>query len=225
MCSRIQIQMLSPFLDTFKLSLYRHEVFVFTPKGDIRTLAQGATVLDFAYLLHTQLGEHCIGANVNRTTRTIDYILQSGDQVEILTSDKQTPEPEWLEIAVTAKAKDRLKKYFRKTEGTQKTPKNPTSKPVALYIKGSNTFGVMMRILKVMSEEYKVNINDLHVTSDNDHFICEIEITCFDITTLGKMCMQLRNIGSVNTVNVTKINNRTISTNECNCEAIIEQTK
>ena len=178
-------------------------------------MAQGATVLDFAYLLHTQLGEHCIGANVNRTTRTIDYILQSGDQVEILTSDRQTPEPEWLEIAVTAKAKDCLKKYFRKTEGTQKLAKSTTSKPVSLFIKGSDTFGVLMRILKVMSEDYKINISDLHVTSDGDHFSCEIEAMFFDLTTLGKMCMQLRNIGGINTVNVTKIDNKEITQSIC----------
>ena len=211
------------FLDTFKLNLYHHEVFVFTPRGDIRTLAQGATVLDFAFLLHTELGEHCIGANVNRTTRTIDYILQSGDQVEVLTSSKQKPEPEWLEIAVTAKAKDCLKKYFRKQEHTPQTAKSTVAKPVSLYIKGTDTFGVLMRILKVMSEEYKINISDLHVTSDGDHFVCEIELMLFDMTMLGKMCMQLRNIGSVNTVNVTKIDNRALTAEECDCENIAER--
>ena len=77
------------FLDTFTLNLFAHEVFVFTPKGDIRTLAQGATVLDLAYQLHSELGEHCIGANVNRMARPLSYILQSGDQVEVLTSKKQ----------------------------------------------------------------------------------------------------------------------------------------
>ena len=202
-------------MDTFKLNLYHHEVFVFTPRGDIRTLAQGATVLDFAYQLHTELGEHCIGANVNRTTRTIDYILQSGDQVEILTSKKQKPEPEWLEIAVTAKAKDCLKKYFRKSDDTTQSPTNIIARPVALYIKGSDTFGVLMKILKVMSEEFHINISDLHVTSDGDHFTCEVEIMLFDTTLIGKMCMKLRNIGGVNTVNVTHIDKKEINQNNC----------
>ena len=125
-----------------------------------------------------------------------------------------------MEIAVTAKAKDSLKKYFRKQESTLKLKKNIIAKPVALYIKGSDTFGVMMRIMKVMSEDYKINISDLHVTSYGNHFTCEIEAMLFDITTLGKMCMQLRNIGSVNTVNVTKIDNRLLNTEECSCEAI-----
>jgi GTP pyrophosphokinase len=191
------------FLDTFKLNLYHHEVFVFTPRGDIRTLAQGATVLDLAYQLHTELGEHCIGANVNRTTRTIGYILQSGDQVEILTSDKQKPEPEWLNIAVTAKAKDCLKKYFRKTPmGELEKEDYTTAKPVKLFIKGSDTFGVMMRIMQILSEEHRINMSDLHVTSDGQHFTCTIEAMMFDIKKLGKMCMQLRNVSGVNTVNV-----------------------
>jgi (p)ppGpp synthase/HD superfamily hydrolase len=112
-----------------------------------------------------------------------------------------------------------LKKYFRKQENTYQL-ESTTAKPVALYIKGSDTFGVMMRIMKVMSEDYKINISDLHVTSDGDHFTCEIEAMLFDMTMLGKMCMQLRNIGSVNTVNVTKIDNRLLNAEDCSCEAI-----
>ncbi len=208
------------FLDTFKLNLYRHEVFVFTPRGEIRTLAQGATVLDFAYQLHTQLGEHCIGANVNRTTRTIGYILQSGDQVEILTSDKQKPEPEWLNIVVTAKAKDNLKKYFRKQDGHagyDKQLDSTVAKVVNLYIKGNDTMGVMMRILQVMSDEYRINFSDLHVTSDGNNFTCEIEAKLFDMDKLGKMCMKLRKIGGINTVNVTKIDGVEM---QCDCASL-----
>ena len=209
------------FLDTFKLNLYHHEVFVFTPRGDMRTLAQGATVLDFAYQLHTQLGEHCIGANVNRTTRTIGYILQSGDQVEILTSEKQKPEPEWLNIVVTAKAKDHLKKYFRKQEGQSEGSQlaSTVAKVVNLYIKGSDTMGVMMRILQVMSEEYRINSNDLHVTSDGQNFTCEVEASLFDMDKLGKMCMKLRKIGGINTVNVTKIDGVEV---QCDCSSLTQ---
>ena len=208
------------FLDTFKLNLYHHEVFVFTPRGDMHTMAQGATVLDFAYKLHTQLGEHCIGANVNRTTRTIDYILQSGDQVEILTSDKQEPEPEWQNIVVTAKAKDHLKKYFRKQEGhniTNKQADTTVAKVVCLYIKGSDKMGVLMRILQVMSDEFRINFSDLHVTSDNHNFTCEVTANLFNMDKLGKMCMKLRKIGGINTVNVTKIDGVEV---QCDCAVL-----
>ena len=208
------------FLDTFKLNLYHHEVFVFTPRGDMHTMAQGATVLDFAYKLHTQLGEHCIGANVNRTTRTIDYILQSGDQVEILTSDKQEPEPEWQNIVVTAKAKDHLKKYFRKQEGhsiPNKQADTTVAKVVSLYIKGSDKMGVLMRILQVMSDEFRINFSDLHVTSDNHNFTCEVTANLFNMDKLGKMCMKLRKIGGINTVNVTKIDGVEV---QCDCAVL-----
>jgi GTP pyrophosphokinase len=195
------------FLDTFKLSLYRHEVFVFTPKGDIRTMAQGATVLDFAYLLHTQLGEHCIGANVNRTTRTIDYILQSGDQVEILTSDRQTPEPEWLEIAVTAKAKDSIKKYFRKSRGILsilEQEKEAKARIARIRISGEDSFGVLMRILNIICD-HKANMRDLHVTTKGKMFHCDVELVIFKQKVVSQICMKLRSIESVTAVNVVEI--------------------
>ena len=79
---------------------------------------------------------------------------------------------------------------------------------------------ILSKNVSVIYQDYKINISDLHVTSDGDHFTCEIEAMLFDMTMLGKMCMQLRNIGSVNTVNVTKIDNRLLNTEECSCEAI-----
>lgn len=104
------------FLDTFKLNLFAQEVFVFTPKGEIKTMPLGSTALDLAYSLHTTLGEHAIGAKVNHTLVPIRYILQSGDQVEILTSESAHPVQEWLEWATTAKAKSRLQEYFKREE-------------------------------------------------------------------------------------------------------------
>lgn len=102
------------FLDTFKLNLFASEIFVFTPKGEIKTLPQGATALDFAFMLHTQIGEHCMGAKVNHKLVPLSYQLQGGDQVEIITSNTQHPQPEWLEYAITAKAQTGLKNYFQK---------------------------------------------------------------------------------------------------------------
>ena len=104
------------FLDTFKLNLFAKEVFVFTPNGDIQTLPQGATVLDLAYQLHSELGEHCIGAKVNHALKSSDYVLHAGDQVEVLTAEQQQPTPEWLNYVTTAKAQSALNIYFRKQE-------------------------------------------------------------------------------------------------------------
>lgn len=104
------------FMDTFKLNLFASEIFVFTPKGEIKTLPQGATALDFAFMLHSDLGCRCLGAKVNHKLVPLSYVLKGGDQVEILSSKRQNPQPEWLDFVVTAKAKSRLKAYFRKED-------------------------------------------------------------------------------------------------------------
>jgi len=101
------------FLDDFKLNLYATEINVFTPKGDMISLPQGATVLDFAYDIHTDLGNKCIGAKINLKLVPISHVLQNGDQVEILTSENQSPKPEWLKFSATAKARGKIKDVFK----------------------------------------------------------------------------------------------------------------
>ena len=196
------------FLDTFKLNLFAHEVFVFTPKGDIRTLAQGATVLDLAYQLHTELGEHCIGANVNRHARPLSYILQSGDQVEILTSKKQKPEVEWLEIAVTAKAKDYIKKYFKKHKGIfdlAEAEDAAQAHIAKIRITGEDSFGALMRILNIICD-HKANMRDLHVTSEGKLFHCDVELVIYKRKVVSQICMKLREITGITAVNVLDFN-------------------
>ena len=102
------------FLDTIKLNLFSSEIFVFTPKGDIKTLPQGATALDFAYALHSDIGNHCIGAKVNHRLVPLSHPLSSGDQVEVLTSRSQEPQPEWLNFTTTAKAHTKIDAVLRK---------------------------------------------------------------------------------------------------------------
>lgn len=102
------------FLDEFKLNLFAKEIRVFTPKGYMRTLPKGATALDFAYDIHTEIGNTCIGAKVNHKLVPMSHKLASGDQVEILTSDKQRPQKEWLDFVVTAKARTHINAVFKK---------------------------------------------------------------------------------------------------------------
>ena len=104
------------FLDTFKLNLFADEIFIFTPAGEMKIIPQGATVLDFAFSLHSDLGMHCIGAKVNQKLMPLSYTLQGGDQVEILTSKKQQPQEEWLNFVATARAKTKISAYFRRVE-------------------------------------------------------------------------------------------------------------
>ena len=102
------------FLDTIKLNLFTSEIFVFTPKGDIKTLPQGATALDFGYALHSDIGNKCIGAKVNHRLVPLSHQLASGDQVEILTSRSQNPQPEWLNFVTTARARARIDAYLKR---------------------------------------------------------------------------------------------------------------
>ena len=102
------------FLDTIKLNLFASEIFVFTPKGEIRTLPAGCTALDFAFSIHTFLGSHCIGAKVNHKLVPLSYKLQSGDQVEILTSKSQHVSAAWINFVSTAKAKAKIQAILRR---------------------------------------------------------------------------------------------------------------
>jgi GTP pyrophosphokinase len=101
------------FLDDFKLNLFAEEIFVFTPKGDLKKMPAQSTVLDFAFEIHSDLGAKCIGAKVNNKLVSINYALGNGDQVEILTSTKQKPSEDWLNWVATAKAKSKIRDYFK----------------------------------------------------------------------------------------------------------------
>lgn len=101
------------FIEDFKLNLYDKEVFAFTPKGDLRRLAKGATVLDFAFDIHTNVGRHCTGAIVNDKNVSLRYVLQNGDTVSILTSPHQEPKQDWMNYVVTARAKTKLRQALR----------------------------------------------------------------------------------------------------------------
>ena len=97
------------FINEFKLNLFTEEIYIFTPKGDLRVLPTSSTILDFAYDIHTDIGDKCIGAKVNNKLMPLSYELQSGDQVAIITSSKQKPNEEWLKFVATARAKQKIK--------------------------------------------------------------------------------------------------------------------
>ncbi len=106
----------SEVLDSLKRELFSEEVFVFTPHGDLLVLPRGATPVDFAYYIHTEIGNHCAGAKVNGRLVPLNYRLRSGDQVEIITSPHKRPSPDWLKFVVTSKAKTRIKQYLKQIE-------------------------------------------------------------------------------------------------------------
>ncbi len=101
------------FVDEFRMNLFTEEVFVFTPKGELRVLPAGATALDFAFDIHTEIGMRCLGAKVNQRLVPINYILHNGDQLEILTSSRQKPSEDWLKFVVTSKARAKIKECLK----------------------------------------------------------------------------------------------------------------
>ncbi len=124
------------FLNEVKLNLGLKEVYVFTPKGDMKTLPAGSTVIDLAYALHTNLGDHCIGAKVNYNIVPVDKVLENGDQVEIITSKKQTPKTEWLEFVRTPKARRSIRDFLRSAQVgniTAESGKKPKNRELTLF--------------------------------------------------------------------------------------------
>ena len=135
-------------VDQFKVDLYSDEVFVFTPKGDLFKLPKGATVLDFAYRIHTNVGSHCSGGRVNGKNVPMRTRLQSGDQVEILTSPNQTPKRDWLSIAVTSKARAKIRQQLTEMELKTTTIAKETLERRFKNRKVDYDEALMMRMLK-----------------------------------------------------------------------------
>ena len=145
------------FLDEFKMNLFSSEIMVFTPKGNIITLPKGATALDFAYEIHTEVGNSAIGAKINYKLQTLNTVLQSGDQVEIITSDTAKPVKEWLDYVNVAKAKSAIKHSLR-------------SETKVLIDKGKKILEARLKELKVThnSEVYKKLLPGYECTSRED---------------------------------------------------------
>lgn len=135
------------FIDDFKLDLFSDEIFVFTPRGEVKTMRKNATALDFAFEIHTQIGERCLGAKVNKKLVPLSYKLRSGDQVEIITSKKQTPKEDWLKFVITAKARSKIKSLLkeekRKLSGQGKLKLNKALKALGLKQNEQNMKSVM----------------------------------------------------------------------------------
>lgn len=135
-------------MDQFKLELYEDEVFVFTPKGDLHKLPKGATVLDFAFAIHTKLGCKCIGAKVNGKNVPLRQTLNSGDQVEIMTQNSQTPKRDWLNMVTTSRAKTKIRQALKEIEARQTEFAKETIERKFKNRKMEYDEAVMMRLIK-----------------------------------------------------------------------------
>ncbi|MCI1648130.1 MAG: RelA/SpoT family protein [Bacteroides sp.] len=135
-------------MDQFKLDLYEDEVFVFTPKGDLFKLGKGSTVLDFAFQIHSKLGSKCIGAKVNGKNAQLRQVLHSGDQVEIMTSNTQTPKQDWLNIVTTSKARTKIRQALKEMAARQHAFAKETLERKFKNRKIDYDEAVMMRLIK-----------------------------------------------------------------------------
>ncbi|WP_287640923.1 RelA/SpoT family protein [Bacteroides sp.] len=152
-------------MDQFKLDLYEDEVFVFTPKGDLFKLGKGATVLDFAFHIHSKLGCKCIGAKVNGKNAQLRQVLHSGDQVEIMTSNTQTPKQDWLNIVTTSKARTKIRQALKEMAAGQHDFAKETLERKFKNRKLEYDEAIMMRLIKRMG--YKV-VTDFYQAIANE---------------------------------------------------------
>ena len=160
-------------MDQFKVDLYSDEVFVFTPKGDLFKLPKGATILDFAYKIHSNVGDHCTGGRINGKNKPMRALLQSGDQVEILTNSNQQPRRDWLNFVVTPKARAKIKNAINEQELKTAALAKETLERKFKNRKVEYEENVMMKVVKHLG--YK-HIHDFYRDISNEvlevnHFI------------------------------------------------------
>jgi len=209
------------FLDTFKISEHEAEFFVFTPKGEIKSVTAHSTALDFAFLIHSDIGYHAIGAKVNGKLVPLNYELHSGDQIEILTAEKQLPNEDWLRYVTTARAKEKINFALKKStptseEETKKKSsilkwvpwigKNNNGENIqSLFstqfnIKGIDRKRILLDIIKVVSENHDANIEKLDLESSNGIFQANISLYFSHPDDLYKLYHDLQKIDGVESV-------------------------
>jgi len=150
------------FLQNTKLAMYYHQVFCFTPKGSVIALPKGATPIDFAYAVHSEIGHHCVGAKVNGRIVPLKTKLENGDQVEVMTSKHQTPSPSWEQIVVTGKARSEIRKFIHSQEINQYVSLGSTILERTLKAQGISD--ITLELEKVVKALNKNSIEDLYLS-------------------------------------------------------------
>lgn len=191
------------FLDTIKMNLYSTEIFLFTPKGELRTMPHGSTVLDFAFSIHTDMGTHCIGAKVNHKLESIGYQLQSGDQIEILTSKSQKISEEWMNYATTATARSKLRNLLRKKSLEEQPPVvNEEKKNVilTLSLKDISDWGIIDRINGTATVRHHAAIRRIALESNENGICGTVLIMSTNQNDISKIKKELNRIPGITAV-------------------------
>jgi len=155
------------FIDDFKVNIYEDEIFVFTPKGDLLKLRAGATLLDFAYEIHSKIGDKCVGGKVNGKLVTLKYVLKNGDQITVETSNNQKPKLDWLDFVVTSKAKTRIKASLN--EDHKKEAENGKE------------------ILRRKFKNWKIELNDSVIRDILKHYKLKLAVDLYFNISAGKI--------------------------------------
>ncbi len=155
------------FIDDFKVNIYEDEIFVFTPKGDLLKLRAGATLLDFAYEIHSKIGDKCVGGKVNNKLVTLKYVLKNGDQISVETSNNQKPKLDWLDFVVTSKAKTRIKASLN--EDHKKEAENGKE------------------ILRRKFKNWKIDLNDTVIRDILKHYKLKLAVDLYFNISVGKI--------------------------------------
>lgn len=195
------------FFDTIKLSLYSKEIYVFTPSGDLITLPAGSTVLDMAFEIHSQLGLHCVAGKINHKLVPLSHPLESGDQVEIITSKNSKPDEEWLRYCHTAKTQNRLRNWLRRhgNEAAVVDVPSPSCAVPAIVersirITGLDRPGILEEIVHEFTRNRKIRLKALNIDTRNTAFDCFMTVETDSSPALRRLCQMLRKIPDVESV-------------------------
>lgn len=193
------------FLDTIKLNLFSSEIYVFTPQGDLITLPKGSTVLDMAFAIHSELGMHCIAGKISHRLVSMSQVLESGDQVEIVTSASQSPRPEWLEFCHTAKARQRLRTLLRK-DNTTPAPavapgmQSPVTSPAVeggLQVDAGERPGLLEDVVHCVCMAPGCRLRSLTVDTEGGLLKCRLCVGADRESSLVSLCSSLLRIEGV----------------------------
>lgn len=188
------------FFDTIKLSLYAHEIYVFTPSGELKTLPAGATVLDLAFEIHTQLGLHCVAGKINHRLLPLSHPLESGDQVEIITSNTQWPTDDWLQFCNTAKAQNRIRTWLRRNSTSDSQSGAGISPERGIWmvrIEGVDRHAMLQDIVSTTTRNSRVRIRALTIDTQNAAFECRMTLDADSSHAMRRLCQALRKIPDV----------------------------
>ncbi|MDE5552065.1 MAG: TGS domain-containing protein, partial [Muribaculaceae bacterium] len=203
------------FLDTIKLNLYSTEIFVFTPKGDLIKLPTGSTVLDMAFAIHSDLGLHCVAGKIGHRLMPLSHVLDSGDQVEIISSQTRVPTAEWLELCNTAKAQNRIRTFLKHNQdagadsGSEllgDSPEkahnaNPPARPArrhTVIIEGFDRKGILSSIVAIATRRDVVRLVAMTVDTEADIVHCTLTLATHATTqAIRRICSEMRKLDGI----------------------------